>query len=221
MLVGAGVLILFCRSYLLALGSTDRISAKFIAGLLVLVLTGTGIFAVSRELLISDGGLDSVLTEPATPEPISDLAQHQLAEVHEETVRVFIGRLVFGHVRMPIPTDINDVVKGLQSEPPKISDETLEYLFDFPALEKGETKATNIHPAMKNFPEVWNTDDAHSANKLTQWTIKDLKLIGLSKNPTPIVYLTDRVPSMSERKKVPTRELDEFERTARVENSTR
>ena len=44
-----------------------------------------------------------------------------------------------------------------------------------------------------------------------------MQLVGLIKNPKPVVYLTDKIPDMKEAKEakeVPTRELDAFEKAA-------
>ena len=44
--------------------------------------------------------------------------------------------------------------------------------------------------------------------------LRQVQLVGLIENPDPVVYLTEHIPGMKEAKKVPTRELDAFEKRA-------
>ena len=47
-----------------------------------------------------------------------------------------------------------------------------------------------------------------------QWSLRKVQLVGLTKNPKPVVYDADKVPGMKGVKEIPTRELDAFEKKA-------
>jgi hypothetical protein len=43
------------------------------------------------------------------------------------------------------------------------------------------------------------------------WVVQRIELVGLLKHPEPVVYLSDRLPAMTELRDAPTRSLDDFE----------
>jgi hypothetical protein len=205
-LLAGALLIVLAGLFCWARGLRTGFPIRFVAGLGAFALSVTGIILIARDSVHTN--TDSARNDPVPsvpPEPISDEAQQRLANIHQESVRVFIGRLGFGSGRMLLP-DINDVVKGPQSTPPSpLNDYTQLGLH--PALGK-----SNIHPAMKEFPQMWETDADRAKGTIVRWSLNNLKLIGLSKKTDAKVYLTDRAPSMTERDNIPTRDLNEFER---------
>jgi hypothetical protein len=46
------------------------------------------------------------------------------------------------------------------------------------------------------------------------WSVLKVQLVGLTKNPKPVVYDTENVPGMKDVQDIPTRELDAFEKQA-------
>lgn len=54
----------------------------------------------------------------------------------------------------------------------------------------------------------------YPASETEQWNVRKVQLVGLTKNPKPVVYDAAKVPGMKGVKDIPTRELDAFEKKA-------
>jgi hypothetical protein len=73
--------------------------------------------------------------------------------------------------------------------------------------------AADIHAADRDFLKTRETDGPKAGEK-TRWTVRKVELVGLTKHPKPVVYLTGGVPKMDKVAASPTRDLDEFESQA-------
>jgi hypothetical protein len=143
--------------------------------------------------VLSATGVFVVFTSEDRPDWVRDA----LSQLHRDTVKKFTERDGFGPNRMParppMTVESQDVYLAFQS--------------------KLDQKASNIHADDQDFLKTWQSDGAKPGEK-TRWTVLKVQLVGLTKNPSPVVYLTDRLPKMDKVADIPTRELDEFENTA-------
>ena len=129
-----------------------------------------------------------------------DREREELAKLHSDTVRQFSEREGFGENRMPVKPP-----KPLMSE----ESQTVYRIFHSDL----DQNASNIHAEDLDFLNSRESDGAKQGEK-TRWTVRKVQLVGLTKNPNPIVYLTDSLPKMDKVAEIPTRGLDEFENHA-------
>jgi hypothetical protein len=142
-------------------------------------------------------------------DPVTEQERKQMVALHRTTVEVFVDRPGFG-VRRMMPTyeDVINAPKPLQSddkgsiivpEKPKADPEK-------PAKDKDShfTFQDTIQKQVRGYP----------ASATEQWTVRKVQLVGLAKNPKPVVYDADKVPGMKGVKDIPTREPDAFEKRA-------
>ena len=143
-------------------------------------------------LLGSLGGYALVSTDDN-----SDWMREPLTKLHRKTVAAFAEKEDFGWHRMPNQFD------------PR------QEHWDFDRTFKSEfhRNASTIHSNDSGFLKTWEGPGPTASTK-TRWTIRKVQLVGLTQNPTPVVYLADRLPKMNEIAEIPTRPLDEFETQA-------
>jgi pimeloyl-ACP methyl ester carboxylesterase len=120
-----------------------------------------------------------------------------LAQMHRDTVKHFTEQDGFGANRMPV-------------RPAMSEDSQAVYQVFRSELDR---EASRLHADEKGFPKTWESDGPKPGEK-TRWTVRTVQLVGLTKNPQPVVYLTDRLPKMDQVTEIPTRPLDEFETEA-------
>ena len=169
-------------------------------------------------LLIGGGWLAvDLLAEPkptdppkGTPsDPVTERERKHMAALHRTTVEVFIDRPGFGVRRLsptyedvinaPKPLQSNDQGSIVEPEKPKIDAKK-------PAKEK------DSHFTFQD--TIKNRLGGYPASETEQWNVRKVQLVGLTKNPKPVVYDTANVPGMKGIKDIKTRELDAFEKQA-------
>ncbi len=132
-----------------------------------------------------------------------------MAALHRNTVELFIDRPGFGIRRLsPSYADVINAPKPLQSneqgsivepEKPKVD-------------AKKPVKDKDSHFTFQDV--IQKSSGTYTASATEQWNVRKVQLVGLTKNPKPVVYDTDKVPGMKGVKDMPTRELDAFEKQA-------
>ncbi len=151
-------------------------------------------------------------------EPLTDTEKAGIGSLHHYTVENFIDRPNFGIRRMPVRID--DLLTNPKATPkPDAKDKTAPVANPVPPpqVEQPGNKAKEPHYAVQ---DLFGNDGQFrilTADKKEAWKVRKVQLVGLLKNPTPVVYLTDKMPDMKEAKEakeVPTRELDVFEKAA-------
>jgi hypothetical protein len=129
-----------------------------------------------------------------------------LTALHRQAVMLFIDRNGFGFSRM-IP-QLGDILA-----PPKSQGEasTARTVVEDPmAIRKGKD-GKDSHFSLAR--AVGNASFIQSSVKGKTWVVKDVQLVGLVKNPEPVVYLTGGA-GMIQAKDVKTRRPDVFEAKA-------
>jgi hypothetical protein len=138
----------------------------------------------------------------------AEALHRQLAQAHLNSVRSFAGKPGFGNQR-PVP------------RAPEIQPRPSQFMPSSPNVDVGPgspnlnsvAQIPDIHSGVQETLPGWTTNDA--AGQQLEWTVRKVQLVGLTKNPTPVVYLTDGAPDMKRlNKQVRTRELDDFEKAA-------
>jgi hypothetical protein len=195
---------------------------------IALILGGTSMFAV--EFLKPDqpqtAGANASPAEdpnkrlaqlPRQSEPISEEETQQLKWLHRTSVEIFIDRPGFGQRRLDLP--LHDVVTpprrtsdsaGLEQGQGQQSGPDAPPKFD-PALAKLLTEKRDSHFAIHDvINERWRTAPVNGE----VWKVRSLQLVGLVKNPRPVVYESNKMPGMKDVKDLPTRDLDIFESRA-------
>jgi hypothetical protein len=186
------------------------------------LLLGAGGVVVTAEVLTSAGYFDSGREDPnklgdVTPQKttapesdtVTDEERQQLGWVHRRAVEIFIDRPGFGMRRLPL------YVEDLVTDPKSLA-------------ARGDTKRTSIappivvpaeagkpvHHGVQETTNQWKLGIASAKDPKQRWTVRQVQLVGLVKHPQPVVYLTDKLPDMTEAKDVPMREPDTFETEA-------
>jgi hypothetical protein len=126
-----------------------------------------------------------------------DWAHDPLAQLHRDTVKHFTEQDGFGASRGPVRPHMSK------------ESQALHQVFQ----SELNQEASRLHADDKGYPRTWETDGPKPGEK-TRWTVRQVQLVGLTKNPQPVVYLTDRLPKMDDVSKIPTRPLDDFETEA-------
>ena len=213
------------------------------------ILAGAAV--VTGDLLTSGGYFDSGRPDPgkqaevtppspaSTPEPPTEEEQQRLHWLHRNSVEIFIARPGFGLRRMPVS------VEEFITSPKSLSQNDAANPrrgFGVPVI-IGDPDVVGTKPAAMHYPvqdmmDGWGLGQIPTEDKKEQWKLRKVHLVGLVKNPEPVVYLTDKaaglkppedfpgavrrrppeaankVPDMKPADDVPTRALDAFEKAA-------
>jgi hypothetical protein len=150
-----------------------------------------------------------------------------LRQVHNDYYRKFVNAPNFGAVRMMPPPNEKYVRTGDRPETPKQPGRIPTPLHDKSLSATDESDLMELHangsidfvnPAGFGFVK----DRNHVAGFLPhgfseapaatpRWSVERIELVGLLLHPEPVVYVSERLPSMSNVRDIPTRSLDEFE----------
>jgi hypothetical protein len=163
----------------------------------------TSVFLCGIALLLAATALAVPKPDAPNPSAPTEAEKRGLAALHRNTVEIFIAKPGFGLRRMAMP--LNDVVK-----PP-------ESLYDPNDNTQAEPKDKKEKPGHYSVQELVANGQAgrvFTDDKKEHWKVLKVQLVGLVKNPDPVVYLTPKSLDDKEPKKVSTRELDAFETTA-------
>lgn len=139
------------------------------------------------------------------------LERQNLVSIHRSMVEVFVDRPGFGFRRMIRP--YTDVITA--PKPPMSNDQgSFDKEASQPKVdkEKNPGKDKDAHFTFQDL--IGERMQGIPIDENEQWILKKVQLVGLTKNPTPIVYDTAEVPGMKGMKEIPTRELDAFEKKA-------
>jgi len=142
-------------------------------------------------------------------DPVTEQEREYMAALHRNTVEVFIDRPGFGIRRLHQPfTDVISAPKPLESndqgsipeqEKPKI------------VLRKPAKDKDNHFSFQETIKERLGL---YHVTETDAWHVKKVQLVGLTKNPKPVVYDSADVPGMKDVKDIKTRGLDAFEKAA-------
>lgn len=160
------------------------------------------------------------------------LRTYQLKQVHERSVSVFVESPGFGVQRMKRQRRITDEsLKEAADRPETPSQPGSPAIwgngepFEAPRYKDREA-ITELHTSsLVDFvnPQGWGYVQSrervagflsHRFSKVPEaqvWQVQRIELVGLLKHPEPVVYLSDRLPAMTELRDAPTRPLDTFE----------
>jgi hypothetical protein len=169
------------------------------------MLTGTRLAALGAGALLLAAIVSAAPAPTMTPaDPLTDAEKAGVQRLHRNAVEIFIDRPGFGIRRMPLP--VEDLITAPKSSSPKEGDKK--------APELPPAKPAEPHFAVKDTVDQWGLGRIPTDDKKEQWKVGKIQLVGLVKNPKPVVYVTEKMPDMKEAKDVPTRELDTFETAA-------
>lgn len=169
------------------------------------LLIGGGWLAVA----LLAGPRPTDLPKETPSDPVTERELKYMAALHRNTVEVFVDRPGFGIRRIsptyadvinpPKPLESNDQGSIVESEKPKVDAK-------MPDKDKDShfTFQDTIQKRLGGYP----------ASETEQWNVRKVQLVGLTKDPKPVVYDTANVPGMKGVKDIPTRELDSFEKQA-------
>lgn len=213
------VVILLSRLSIGRPGSFERFGLSGLA--IVLIVGGTSMFAADflspkdNKPAANDpngqgnGNEQQPVAElPPHSEPIAEQERASLHWLHRSTVEIFVDRPGFGMRRMVMP--LHDVVNA----PKLTSDSSSEGVqtgipLAVPLIAKGPNSKRDSHFA---FHDVVNRHwNGVASGPGEVWSVKSVQLVGLVKNPRPVVYDSARVPGMKDVKELATRPLDVFE----------
>ena len=208
-------------------GSVERFGLSGLA--IALILGGTGMFAAefiasSKRPEPSQGNpgngnaIDPDATKPvaqlpAASEPLTQQDRANLDWLHRQTVEIFIDRPGFGMRRLMMP--LQDVVT-----PPKLTSDSSAQVHlgqDGPSvkLDPAVAKLLKDRDPHFAFHDLINRRWRGAVEGNTEmWSVRSVQLVGLFKNPKPVVYDSNNVPGMKDVKDLPTRDLNVFESRA-------
>jgi hypothetical protein len=183
--------------------------AKILLTILAVCFGAAGVLVLTGDALQSAGYLGQGRIEPkkpAEPTPLVELIEvteeQQLGWMHQHTVGVFIEGQGFGTGRM-LHLDLGDVI----AKPSSLSGNQDVVAGPF-AGEGG--KGPVHHGVQETMANGW-MGRIRTKEGDEMWKVRQVHLVGLVTHPGPVVYLTEKVPKMTQPKDVPTRELDAFE----------
>lgn len=178
-------------------------AVRIVVGLVM--LAGCGWLAV--EILAAPKPTESV--KESASDPVTEHERKFMAALHRNTVEVFIDRPGFGIRRLhqpftdvisaPKPLESNDQGSIPQQEQPKI-------------VAKKPAKDKDSHYSFQE--AIKQQRGGYPASETEVWTVQKVQLVGLTKNPKPVVYDSADVPGMKGIKDIKTREPDAFEKGA-------
>lgn len=171
----------------------------------VMLLIGGGWFAV--DLLAEPKPTAPPKETPS--EPVTEQERKYMLALHRSTVEVFVDRPGFGIRRIsPSYADVINAPKPLRSD-----DQGSIVQQDEPKIDpKKPAKDKDSHFTFQN--TIQNRFRGYPASETEEWCVTKVQLVGLTKNPKPVVYDAANVPGMKGIKDIPTRELDAFEKHA-------
>ena len=169
------------------------------------------------------------------------LRPQALELVHSDSVKKFASRPGFGAYRMrnwPLPEDLPFKDEGPVARsrmfldlneddytPPGASTivqpnfqsahyQSLNEFLDPAALGyvRSRDQVAGFHP--HEFRRLPFSTQEHQDRKRARWELLELRLVSLLLHETPVVYLSEKLPSMTKAKQLPTRPLDDFEKEA-------
>ena len=198
------------------------------SGTLILLglVVGCTFKSESPEDATSDKSREASVRSPAQPlselEPVDKNTRAFLASLHRSAVEWFVAAPGFGVRRMPL--DIEDSLRP-PSEYPASTNYLLKWkLGDITMTRQVDKQRVAANERGAHYPFQDMVDDKasrpafigslrriDSPNK-ESWALRSIRLVGLVKHPSPVVYLTDKVPGMNNTADVPTRELNAFEK---------
>jgi hypothetical protein len=166
--------------------------------------------AVVGGLLVACAGVAQEPAKPAAGE-VTDKEKLALGRVHRNAVEIFVDRPGFGVRRLALD------LKDLLARPNSLADQDPPTRGD---AERPAPKAANkpSHYAVRDLLLQRGgripTDDGKET-----WRVREVYLVGLVANAEPVVYLVDGNPKKNDekpkdRKDIPTRGLDAFEKAA-------
>ena len=211
-------LLCWCRG--VALGTP----AQFIGGMVAFGLTLSGIFFLTQDLLNAAARSSVAHNEPNPAEPSNEVSPKQFVEkealqalseplrqrlprLHQSTVATFVERPDFGIRRMDgFRPDALRQPNLVLANPNQLRMATQE----LEAVKQSESVHLNLQEVLRRRDLESGAGEGNSDGK-SAWTVSQVQLVGLTKNPKPVVYLSDHLPKMDKAHEVPTRALDEFE----------
>jgi hypothetical protein len=145
--------------------------------------------------------------------PLEQRERMQLASLHHNTVEVFIDRPGFGMRRMMLP--LEDIVNAPKKSTSTGGKEAV-VRSSYPSLwmEDRAKKGEDVHFAIADAANGGKVNNFMSIDRGGAWKLKKVQLVGLAKNPDPVIYETNKVPGMKNVKDIPTRQPDAFEAAA-------
>ncbi|QDU23200.1 hypothetical protein [Urbifossiella limnaea] len=164
-------------------------------------------------LAVLVGGAAPAAPEPAATEPTKQ-ERASLAYLHRHTVKLFIDQSGFGFSRMEPPlTDVLGPPKSAADQPSGTAVGPQPDPIVIVAA-KGAKGAKDERPAHFSFAKAAARGVVFFPPPAPKkaWVLKDVQLVGLVKNPEPVVYLTGG--GMKTEKEVKTRRPDAFETRA-------
>jgi len=196
--------------------------AKVLLTVLAVGFSAAGAVLVTGEVLTSAGYFDSGRGEPNAqtevtppPEPLSEYERFCLEVLHHAAVDTFVGSPGQGVGRMVLTSPDDLIGLGDVVARPKSRSE------DAPLVARSRRFAPSGHLGVFaatpfGFRSVESLRGLQDLAIVTdggkkQWKVRRSELVGLVKHPEPVVYVTDKLPTMEKGEEVPTRELDTFE----------
>jgi hypothetical protein len=186
-----------------------------------MLLTVVGAVVVAGDALHSagyfnTGHVDTNKTIQVTlpPRPVPPTEKERLTWLHHNAVGTFVAGPGFGMARMPV--DISDLLgppKSPSDDDVASKDGHVGRPLFIPDQEAG-AKPMSVHHPVQTTIGQWRMDGVWTDDRSERWKLRKLYLVGLVKNPEPVVYLTGEVANGKEPMDVRTRELDEFEKDA-------
>lgn len=212
----------------LAAGRPVAAERFMLSGLTIaLILGGTSMFAVefinpNRTQTVGDNPAPAedpnkpMAQLPPQSDPLSEVEVQQMKWLHRTSVEIFVDRPGFGMRRLDLP--LQDVVT-----PPKRTSDSARL---DQGQQAGQEERAKLESAVARLA-VGQGRDAHFAihdvvnNRWHAapidgevWNVRSLQLVGLVKNPNPVVYESNKMPGMKDVKDLPTRALNVFESQA-------
>jgi hypothetical protein len=170
-------------------------------------------------LLIGGGWLavDSLAgpkpTDPPkeTPsDPVTERERTVIVGLHRSAVEVFVDRPGFGVRRLsPSYEDVINAPQPLQSDDRGSIVEPEKPTIDVKKPGKDKDSHFTFQETIQN-----RFGSGYPVSETEQLSVRKVQLVGLTKNPKPVVYDAANVPGMKGVKDIPTRELDAFEKQA-------
>jgi len=171
------------------------------------VLIGGGWLAVNS---LAEPGKPTAPPKGTASDPVTERERKMIVGLHRSAVEVFVDRPGFGVRRIsPSYEDVINAPKPLQSDDRGSIIEPEKPKID--AKKPDKDKDSHF-----TFQEVLQTriGNGYPVSETEQLSIRKVQLVGLTKNPKPVVYDAASVPGMKGAKDIPTRELDAFEKQA-------
>lgn len=166
--------------------------------------------AAAAGLLVACAGLANEPAKPV-PEAVTDKEMVGLRHLHHNAVEIFVDRPGFGVRRLVLNLD------DLLTRPKSLAEPDAAERADTnpPAPQaKGKPAHYAVRDLLIERGGRFPTDDSKET-----WQVQEVYLVGLVAQAAPVVYLVDGNPRKGDekpkdRKDIPTRELDAFEKAA-------